>query len=50
MKKAILLSLITSLQIGSLAANTAVREWQYLDGKKFQALVLDWNSELMWLH
>jgi len=40
-----LLAIFSVSSFGNLHANTAVREWSYLDGASFRAQVTDWNSE-----
>lgn len=40
-----LLSVVALTSLSNLQANTAVREWSYLDGASFRAMVTDWNSE-----
>jgi hypothetical protein len=37
--------LFTLSCISSATANTAIRAWSYLDGKSFQAMIMDWNAE-----
>lgn len=39
------LSILAFSSFGSLHANTAIRQWSYLDGASFRAMVTDWNSE-----
>ena len=39
------LSVLALSSFGNLQANTAIREWSYMDGSKFRAMVTEWHSE-----